>query len=40
MSVGDLLSDRRLLVCVGPGGVGKTTLAAAMGVAAARQGWP
>lgn len=32
------LIDRRLLVLVGPGGVGKTTLAAATGLAAARAG--
>lgn len=29
------LQDRRLVVCVGPGGVGKTTLAAALGLMAA-----
>lgn len=29
------LKDRRLVVCVGPGGVGKTTLAAALGLMAA-----
>ncbi|MCA9719946.1 MAG: AAA family ATPase, partial [Myxococcales bacterium] len=33
-----LLAERRLLVCVGPGGVGKTTVAAAMGLHAARSG--
>ena len=33
-----LLARRRLLVCVGPGGVGKTTVAAAMGLHAARMG--
>lgn len=33
----DLL-DRRVLVCVGTGGVGKTTVAAAIGVEAARRG--
>lgn len=32
------LLDRRLIVCVGPGGVGKTTLAAAIGLCAARTG--
>lgn len=34
----DLLRTRRVVVCVGPGGVGKTTVAAALGVAAAREG--
>lgn len=33
-----LVRDRRLLVCVGPGGVGKTTVAAALGLEAARLG--
>lgn len=33
-----LLLSRRLLVCVGPGGVGKTTIAAALGVRAAKLG--
>jgi anion-transporting ArsA/GET3 family ATPase len=32
------LTDERLIVLAGPGGVGKTTLAAAIGIAAARQG--
>ncbi|MDH5493568.1 MAG: AAA family ATPase, partial [Myxococcales bacterium] len=32
------LGEGRLLVCVGPGGVGKTTLAAALAVASARRG--
>src|SRR5262245_28689373 len=31
------LFTKRVLICVGPGGVGKTTVAAALGVAAARQ---
>ena len=31
-------SGARLVACVGPGGVGKTTVAAALGVAAARRG--
>lgn len=35
-----LLRERRLLVCVGPGGVGKTTAAAALGVRAALLGVP
>jgi anion-transporting ArsA/GET3 family ATPase len=33
-----LVGDKRILVCVGPGGVGKTTTAAAIGALAARQG--
>jgi anion-transporting ArsA/GET3 family ATPase len=33
-----LLRERRVLVCVGAGGVGKTTTSAALGVAAARSG--
>jgi anion-transporting ArsA/GET3 family ATPase len=33
-----LLASRRVVVCCGPGGVGKTTLAAALGVAGARLG--
>ncbi len=33
-----LVTGKRVLVCVGPGGVGKTTTAAALGVLAARQG--
>lgn len=33
-----LLRERRLIVCVGPGGVGKTTTAAALGVRAALLG--
>lgn len=38
MSLRDLLLTRSLLVCVGPGGVGKTTVAAALGLQAARMG--
>lgn len=38
MSLEELISQRSLLVCVGPGGVGKTTVAAALGVRAASQG--
>lgn len=38
MSLDALIGQRSLLVCVGPGGVGKTTVAAAMGVRAASQG--
>jgi anion-transporting ArsA/GET3 family ATPase len=34
----DVLLDRRIVVCVGSGGVGKTTTAAALGLAAARRG--
>jgi anion-transporting ArsA/GET3 family ATPase len=37
-SVDDLLRDRRILVCVGTGGVGKTTVAAAIALEAARRG--
>ncbi|MDJ0785464.1 MAG: ArsA-related P-loop ATPase [Myxococcota bacterium] len=33
-----LLAERRIVVCVGTGGVGKTTVAAALALAAARQG--
>ncbi len=33
-----LIRDKRLLICVGPGGVGKTTMAAAIGAAAAAGG--
>ncbi len=32
------MSEKRILVCVGPGGVGKTTTAAALALVAARQG--
>lgn len=34
----NLLRDHRVVVCTGSGGVGKTTLSAALGVAAARMG--
>lgn len=34
----DVLMERRILVCVGSGGVGKTTSAAALALAAARRG--
>ena len=34
----ELVDSRRLIVCVGPGGVGKTTVAATLGVLAARRG--
>jgi len=34
----ELLSDRHILVCVGPGGVGKTTTAAALALRAADEG--
>ena len=37
-TLGDALLKKRILVCVGSGGVGKTTTAAALGLAAARQG--
>ena len=33
-----ILQRRRVLVCAGPGGVGKTTTAAALAVVAARSG--
>ncbi len=33
-----LLVDKKVIVCVGPGGVGKTTSAAALAIGAARQG--
>lgn len=33
-----MLTGKRIVVCVGPGGVGKTTTAAALGALAARQG--
>ncbi len=38
MAVGDLVGDRAILVCCGPGGVGKTTVAAALAVDGARRG--
>ncbi|HBQ11695.1 MAG: ArsA-related P-loop ATPase [Sandaracinaceae bacterium] len=38
MSLRDVLDDHRVVVCVGCGGVGKTTTAAALSVHAARQG--
>ena len=38
ISLPTLVSERRLLICVGSGGVGKTTTAAAMGLSAARKG--
>ncbi|MCO4760882.1 MAG: ArsA family ATPase [Myxococcales bacterium] len=34
----DLIENKRVIVCVGAGGVGKTTISAAIGVAAAQQG--
>lgn len=36
--VSDVLLERRIIVCVGSGGVGKTTTAAALALAAARRG--
>lgn len=36
MSLSALVGDGSLVVCVGPGGVGKTTVSAALGLAAAR----
>ncbi len=38
MSLESLVDERRLIICVGSGGVGKTTTAAAIGLHAARQG--
>ena len=38
MSLDHVLAGKRLVVCVGPGGVGKTTVSAAIGLAAARAG--
>ena len=38
MSLASLISQRRIIVCVGSGGVGKTTTAAAFALAAARAG--
>ncbi len=38
MTLADVLDGRRLVLCVGSGGVGKTTTSAALGVAAARRG--
>jgi anion-transporting ArsA/GET3 family ATPase len=37
-SLGSVLDRRRVIVCAGPGGVGKTTTAAALAVLAARSG--
>ena len=34
----DLITDRAVVICCGPGGVGKTTTAAALAVEAARHG--
>ena len=38
MSLASLIEDQRLIICVGSGGVGKTTTAAAIGLAAAKSG--
>lgn len=38
MSLASLVAERSLVVCVGPGGVGKTTVSAAIGMAGAKQG--
>jgi anion-transporting ArsA/GET3 family ATPase len=38
MDVNAVLGDAALVVCVGPGGVGKTSVAASLGIAAARAG--
>lgn len=37
-SLAELVADQRLIVCVGPGGVGKTTISAALGLAGAAAG--
>ena len=37
-SFGDVLQQKRILVCVGSGGVGKTTTAAALALESARRG--
>src|ERR1700694_176441 len=37
-TVGELITDRSIIVCCGSGGVGKTTVAAAIGVEGARRG--
>jgi anion-transporting ArsA/GET3 family ATPase len=37
-SLSELIDSRRVILCVGCGGVGKTTVAAALGLAAARRG--
>ena len=38
MSLRELVAERSLIVCVGPGGVGKTTVSAAIGLAGAKAG--
>jgi anion-transporting ArsA/GET3 family ATPase len=38
VAVADLVADRQILVCCGPGGVGKTTVAAALAVEGAKRG--
>ena len=38
VSPGDVIARQRILVCVGTGGVGKTTIAAALAISAARAG--
>src|SRR5262249_23771543 len=38
MSVAELVAERSILVCVGSGGVGKTTTAASLGLLGARAG--
>ena len=37
-SLRELISSKKLLVCVGSGGVGKTTMAATIGLRAAQEG--
>jgi len=38
MTLSELIQEKRVLVCCGAGGVGKTTVSAALGLAAARMG--
>src|SRR5262249_39427572 len=38
MSLANLVAERRIIVCVGSGGVGKTTTAASLGLMGARAG--
>jgi anion-transporting ArsA/GET3 family ATPase len=38
VTLGDVIASKRIVICVGPGGVGKTSVAAAVAMQAARQG--